>query len=145
MGIGRICAREVDTARAEESVQAAAQRMGTRRVGTLIVVDEQNTPVGVLTDRDVAVRVVAWGRDPHRTTVSEVMTTGVTTIPQRTEVEEALALMRSKTVRRLPVVDDRGHLVGVISLDDILTLLAREFRELGQLLGEERPDSLRRG
>jgi len=145
MGIGRICARAVDTAHPEESAQAAAQRMGTRRVGTLIVVDEQNTPVGVLTDRDLAIRVAARGRDPHRTTVSEVMTAGVTTIPLRTEVEEALAVMRSRTVRRLPVVDDRGHLVGVISLDDVLTLLAREFRELGELLGEERPDSLRRG
>ena len=145
MSIGRICAREVDTARAEESIQAAAQRMGTRQVGTLIVVDEQHTPIGVVTDRDVAIRVVAQGRDPHRTSVREVMSDDVSTIPQETEVEKALSLMRAKTVRRLPVVDGAGQLVGVVSLDDILTQLAREFRELGQLLSEETPDSLRRG
>ncbi len=144
MSIGRICEREVDTASAEESVQAAAQRMGTRHVGTLIVVDEQHTPVGVVTDRDIAIRVVAQGRDPHRTSVGEVMSADVLTIPQEIEVEKALTLMRAKTVRRLPVVDEQGHLVGVVSLDDILTLLAREFRELSQLLSEETPDSLRR-
>lgn len=144
MSIGRICEREVDTARVEESVQAAAQRMGTRHVGTLIVVDEQHTPVGVVTDRDITIRVVAQGRDPHRTSVREVMSDDVLTIPQEIEVEKALTLMRAKTVRRLPVVDELGHLVGVVSLDDILTLLAREFRELSQLLSEETPDSLRR-
>jgi len=144
VSIGRICEREVDTASAEESVQAAAQRMGTRHVGTLIVVDEQHTPVGVVTDRDIAIRVVAQGRDPHRTSVGEVMSADVLTIPQEIEVEKALTLMRAKTVRRLPVVDEQGHLVGVVSLDDILTLLAREFRELSQLLSEETPDSLRR-
>jgi CBS domain-containing protein len=74
MTIGSICCREVDTAAPHESVRTAAQRMSTRGVGTLVVTDAQDRAVGILTDRDVTVRVVAARRDPESTRVSEVMT-----------------------------------------------------------------------
>lgn len=144
MTIGKIAKRDVDTALADESIQAAAQRMGTRLVGTLVVLDEEQRPTGMITDRDIAIRVVGQGRDPHRTTVGEVMTRDVLVAHEDLEVEKALSLMRANTIRRLPVVDDSERLVGVVSLDDILTLLAREFRELGRLLSQEKPAILRK-
>ena len=73
MSVGRICTRSVDLADPGESVQIAASRMNTRNVGTLLVIDEQKHPIGILTDRDLAIRVVGKGLDPESTTVESVM------------------------------------------------------------------------
>ena len=97
----------------------------------------------MLTDRDLAIRVVARGIDPFSTTVGQVMTRGPRTVLQSSPIESALGVMRVAACRRLPVVDDGGKLVGLLSLDDILDLLAEEFSEIGKLLGEESPRSLR--
>ncbi len=142
MSVGRICVREVDLADADESVQVAAQRMHARKVGTLVVLDSEKRPTGILTDRDLTVRVLAEGRDPFHTRVGDVMTRSPKTVREETPIEEALALMRAGQFRRLPVVDAEGALVGLVSLDDILDLLAEEFREIGRLVQEEGPESL---
>lgn len=142
MTIGRICQRNVDTARVDEPVQAAAQRMGTRVVGTLVVLDDARVPIGILTDRDIAVRVVGQGRDPNTTRVGDVMTERVHTAYEGLAVEDALTVMRTNSIRRLPVVGSSGRLLGVVSLDDILGLLAGEFRDLEHLLAREAPQSL---
>jgi CBS domain-containing protein len=143
MTVGPICVREVDTTFEAEPVQVAAQRMHDRKVGTLVVVDQLQRPIGILTDRDLAVRVVAHGADPFTTTVGEVMTRAPRTVLQSSPIESALGLMRMAACRRLPVVDDDGKLVGLVSLDDILDLLAEEFGQIGKLLAEESPGSLR--
>ena len=139
MTIGRICCREVDTATPDEPVRAAAQRMGARAVGTLVVLGDGDQPVGMITDRDIAVRVVGTGADPLSTLVSEVMTELVHTAFEEMPIEEALALMRKESVRRLVVVRRNGKLAGILSLDDVLALLAEEFREVGRLLEKEGP------
>ena len=139
MTIGRICCREVDTADPQEPVRAAAQRMGARAVGTLVVLDPDDRPAGILTDRDLAVRVVGAGRDPNTTRVGDVMTASVHTAFEEKPIEDALALMRLEAVRRLVVVRRDGTLVGILSLDDVLTLLAEEFRDVGRLLRKEAP------
>src|SRR5579872_3008239 len=105
MSVGRICVREVDIAESDESVQAAAQRMHARKVGTLVVVDPARAPIGIVTDRDLAVRIVGEARDSGQTTVGEVMTRLPRTIHEDTPIEEALRAMRVGTFRRLPVVD----------------------------------------
>lgn len=142
MSVGRICVRDVDTAEAGEPVQVAAARMCDRKVGTLIVVGEGRRPIGILTDRDLAVRVVAHSRDAAGTTVEEVMTRFPATVREETPIEMAIQEMRQGPFRRLPVVDDDGCLVGLISLDDILDLLTEEFNEIGELLRREGPASL---
>jgi CBS domain-containing protein len=139
MTIGRICSREVDTADPEEPVLAAAQRMAARGVGTLVVLDADKRPLGILTDRDLALRVVGVGRDARTTTVSEVMSADVHTAFEALPIEEALRLMRTQSVRRLVVVRRDGALVGLVSLDDVLALLAEELREIGGLLEQEDP------
>lgn len=142
MTIGRICQRQVDTAEAKETARAAARRMSTRCVGTLIVLDESNKPIGILTDRDLTLRILAEGLNPDTTPVADVMTRHPATVSENAPVEDVLALMRSKAVRRLPVVDGRGRLIGLVSVDDVLTLLAEEFRHLGKLLEKSSPRKL---
>lgn len=139
MTIGRICVRDVDLAEEHETAQLVAQRMNVRSVGSLVVLDSDKHPTGILTDRDLAMKVVGRGLDPLSVTVAELMSTHPETATESTPIEDALRVMRSQGVRRLPVVDDAGQLVGVVSLDDILGLLAEEFREMGKLLEETSP------
>jgi CBS domain-containing protein len=142
MSAGRICVREVDVISPQESAQAAAARMHDRKVGTLVVIDEQRMPIGIVTDRDLTVRVLAEGRDGSQTTVAEVMSAAPATVSEQTPIEDALRLMRSGAFRRVPVDDEDGRLAGLLSLDDILDLLAEEFRDIGQLIQEEQPRAL---
>jgi CBS domain-containing protein len=142
MSVGRICIREVDIIAPEESVQVAAGRMHSRQVGTLVVMNADRDPVGIITDRDLTVRVLAEGRDAATTTVADVMRGPLKTVHEETPIEDALRIMRSGPFRRVPVVDGEGKLVGLLSLDDILELLAEEFASIGKLLEAEEPRSL---
>jgi len=139
MSVGRIAIRVVDTVSGEETALAAARRMHDRGVGTLVVVDDRSRPMGLLSDRDLALRVIAQGRDPARTPVTDVMTPMPTTILESSSIESALGHMRTGRYRRMPVVNGAGELVGIITLDDILMLLAEEFSVIGALLERESP------
>ena len=139
MSVGHICTRQIDTAEPKESVVDAARRMHDRQVGTLVVVDERSRPMGLITDRDIAMRIVAAGGDGARTPVSEIMTAMPTVVLEDTSIESALGHMRIGRLRRLPVVNGAGALVGIITLDDILALLAEEFSLIGGLLEREAP------
>jgi CBS domain-containing protein len=142
MSVGRICIRNVDVAEMYEPVSVAANRMLARNVGSLVVVDKCQRPVGLLTDRDLVIRVLAKCRDPFKTTVEEVMSQIPQTIGEETTIEEALRIMRRGPYRRVPVVDCDGRLVGLLCLDDILELLVEEFDQIGKLLEKESPVSL---
>jgi CBS domain-containing protein len=139
MSVGRICRREVHVATLGESVRAVAQRMREHNVGTVVVKDERGRPAGILTDRDLALRVLAEDKDPKMTPVLEVMTSVPKSVTEDTAIESALARMRAEKCRRLLVVGPDGRLVGVLSLDDILELLAEEFGTIGRLLRAEEP------
>ena len=141
MSVGRICQRDVDVVRQDESVQAAAERMRQRTVGCLVVVEKGQTPIGMLTDRDLVLRVVAESRNSATTTVGEVMTKCPAVVHDETPIEMALGLMRRRGFRRLPVVDVNGTLAGLVTLDDILMLLAEEFVQIGDVLGGETPQA----
>ena len=139
MTVGRICQREVDLAERDESVTIAAQRMGARDVGTLVILDDDRCPVGIVTDRDLVVCVLGKKKDPDETLVGEVMSRNPETVSESTSIEDALGRMRDQGVRRLPVVDFEGRLEGMVSLDDILGLIVEEFDELGGDLPPTRP------
>jgi CBS domain-containing protein len=106
------------------------------------VLNDAGEPVGIVTDRDLVVRVMAEGLGPIDTTVGEVMTRRPVAVREDESIESALAIMRRGPFRRLAVVDGAGKLVGLLSLDDILELLSEEFREIGQLIEKETPASL---
>lgn len=139
MTVGRICRRDVDLIEQDAMVRVAAQRMRARNVGTLLVVDAQRRVLGLVTDRDLAMRVVGEGLDPHLTRIADVMTPHPDTVSEETSVEDALAVMRGRGVRRLPVLGPGGVLAGVVSVDDILVLLAQEFGELSRLIEHSSP------
>ncbi|HSM62131.1 MAG TPA: CBS domain-containing protein [Longimicrobiales bacterium] len=134
MSTGKICTRDVYTGRPGESVREAAERMADHGVGTLVILGEDDLPVGIVTDRDIVVRCVAEDLDPQWTTVSEVMSTPPNTVREDTPIEEALQKMASARVRRAIVVDPLGGLVGLLSLDDALDLLAEEAQTIGKLI-----------
>ncbi|MGB9130599.1 MAG: CBS domain-containing protein [Thiobacillus sp.] len=141
MAVGEICNRDVVIAEKALSVVDAAQLMRTHHVGDLVVVEEKagrRHPVGIVTDRDIVVEVVAAGVDPDALKVGDIMGPEVATVRESEGLFEALHYMRGKGVRRMPVVDHEGVLVGILTLDDLLSLLAEELTELAKLVSHER-------
>lgn len=138
MSAGRICSRSTYLADPEESVQVAADRMKDENVGTLVVLDADRKPVGILTDRDLAVRVVAAGLDARKAKVAQVMSAHPRQVSEETPIEDAVATMRGLGVRRLPVVDAAGRLAGILSVDDVLELLVEELSNLGRIAAASR-------
>ena len=103
---------------ADRSVAYAAKMMRDEDVGLAPIV-EGDKLIGTVTDRDIAVRVVAEGKDPEQTTVREVASTNLVTIDPGQDLDEALSLMAKHQVRRLPVVEEGGRLVGVVAQADV--------------------------
>ena len=141
MSAGRICSRMVATAWPSEPVRVAARRMAEQEVGTLVVIEGDGTgeAVGMVTDRDIALRCVAAGLDPDRATVTQIMTKPVKAIDEHTPVEEAIARMAERGTRRLVVTGEGKRLVGILSIDDILGLLIEEAGPIGRLLEKQSP------
>lgn len=140
MAIGEICSREVLFARREESVAAAARQMRESHVGCLVVADEdggKRVPVGILTDRDITVAVVAPGLDAEVILVGDVMSAELLSVQEDAGIAETVELMRLRGIRRLPVTDADGALVGLIAADDILSLLAEEISGLAGMISRE--------
>lgn len=117
------------------TLNGAARLMRENHVGCLIVVDEvggRRIVVGVLTDRDIVTAVVASDLDPSTLNVEDVMTTDLVTAREDDSLIDLMHTMRGKGVRRIPVVGAAGELIGVVTLDDVLDILAQE---LGLLVG----------
>ena len=140
MSIGELCNRDVAFAMRETTIAAAARLMRHYHVGSLVVVDEKagrRVPVGIITDRDIVVEVVATGLDGGTITVGDIMVHEIVTAPESMGVMETIQLMRVKGVRRLPVVDAGGGLAGIVTVDDLLDVLAEELSELARIVVRE--------
>ena len=143
MPVGEICNREVVVAERTTTIVEAARLMRRYHVGDLVVADEvqgRRVPVGMVTDRDLVVEVIAREQPFASCTVSAVMSATVVCVPETAGVIEAIQLMRSHGVRRVPVVDAGGALVGILAADDLLDLLAEELSALARIAprGQER-------
>ncbi len=134
IGIGGLFRISVETVDCSEPVCEAARRMHEYNTGSLIVVDEHHAPVGIVTDRDLAVRVLGQHREPGDVRVCDIMTPNPATTTDDASYEEALESMRIQGVRRMPVVDATGRLVGVISLDDFLVAIHKDLEKIAELL-----------
>lgn len=140
MPIGEFCNREVVIVGRDASVLEAAQLMRAHHVGSVVIVDTQagaRKPVGVLTDRDIVVELVARQVAPEGVKAGDLATGTVATIGDSAGVYDTLHYMRERGFRRMPVVDAQGNLVGIVTLDDYLALLAEELNELAQLIPRE--------
>ena len=133
MSIGKLCVRTVVTVRPEEAVDTAARRMKQYNVGTLVVL-EGKTPIGILTDRDLVLRVMALGSSPQETEVRAVMSGNLISVSESTPLEDAMNLMRGYQIRRLVVVNKARELIGIFTLDDMLELLGEEQSAIAGLL-----------
>lgn len=141
MSVGELCNREVVIAEKILSVTDAARLMRSHHVGDLVVIEEKGGrkhPIGIITDRDIVVEIVAAGVNPDALKVGDIMGPEVATVRESEGLFEALRYMRDKGVRRMPVVDSSGALVGILTLDDLLGLLAEEMTELAKLVSHER-------
>jgi CBS domain-containing protein len=110
----------VETVPSDTSLVEATQRMARADIGDVLVVDASGALHGIVTDRDIAIRVVAEGQDPRKIRVGDVMSP-VVSVGSSATVEQAMAVMRQHDVRRIPVVDTTGRPIGVISLGDLST------------------------
>jgi CBS domain-containing protein len=140
MSIGEICNRETVFTTKDSSISEAAQLMREQHVGDLVVVEEQagrRIPVGILTDRDLVIEILAKNVDMNAVTVGDVMSSELLTARESDGLYETLQRMRAKGVRRVPVVDTSNALVGIVSADDLLDLLADELTALARLLSRE--------
>jgi len=139
--IGEMCNREVVVASRDTSVTAAAQLMRQFHVGTLVVCDRINgdrrVPVGIVTDRDIVVEVVAPELRGDTITVGDIMAPELVTVRESDSVNQAIEVMRFRGVRRLPVVGEAGELVGIIAVDDLLGVLAEELVDISKIPDRE--------
>lgn len=140
--VGEFCDREVVVASRDATVAEAAHLMRHHHVGTLVVCDpssgERRSPVGIVTDRDIVIGVVAPGLRADTITVGDIMAGDLVTVRESQGVRQALELMRHKGVRRLPVLDHEGRLSGLVAIDDILEVLAEELTDASSISGRER-------
>ena len=140
MEVGATCQRLVFTIRRFDDVGRAAQLMREMHVGYLVVVDLDPLarPVGVLTDRDIVVGVVALGVDPKAVRVADVMTLNPVMARESDSMEAALHKMRSFGVRRLPVLNAGREVVGVLAIDDVLRVIAGDAQDVVNAIANER-------
>ena len=146
MPIGDICNRDVAFAARDTTAQAAAKLMRRYHVGSLVVIDDSNgrrQPVGIITDRDIVLEIYALDLDPNVITIGDVMTQKLITVPETFGVMETTQLMRAKGVRRVPVVDGEGNLTGIVTVDDLLQVLAEELNAVTQTVSHEQSHEVR--
>jgi CBS domain-containing protein len=140
MPISEICNREVVIVQRSNTIMEAAQLMRQHHVGDVVVVDERGgikVPVGIVTDRDLVVEIMAPAIDQTVVTVGDIMASELVTVKENAGLSETIEYMRAKGVRRVPVVDRNGALVGILALDDLLELLAEELLALAKLVRRE--------
>ena len=140
MLLKEICTPGVVLCRANASALAAAILMRQAHVGDLVVVedpDDASQPLGMITDRDIVIEVIARERDPRTTPVREIMRSPVVLARESEDTREVMERMRAHGVRRAPVVGEGGVLIGIITLDDLLRKLAAEATTLAEIVSRE--------
>jgi CBS domain-containing protein len=141
MSVGEICNREVIVIDHLENITDAARLMRRHHVGNVVVVrtegDGTRKPVGILTDRDIVIELLARDVDLDTLSVGDAMSYDLLTLNENDEADEAIKQMRAQGVRRAPVVDSEGALVGILAMDDVIELLSEQLSDLVALLKRE--------
>ncbi len=141
MSIGKICTRTVVVIDRNESASEAAKLMRLHHVGDLVVTDQrdaQRRPLGIVTDRDIVVSVVALGVVPDKITVGDIMSSSAHTAREDEDEMEVAERMRGLGVRRIPVVNAGGSLIGIIAMDDLLEHLSEGLDSIAHIHERQR-------
>lgn len=147
MSVGEICNREVVVTGRETDIREAARLMREYHVGDLLIVerkDDENIPVGIVTDRDLVIEVLALDVALEKLTVADLMLTELVTVPESADLWDTLATMRSRGIRRMPVVNEQGGLEGILTIDDALDLLVEGLDDMVKLVRNEIQHETRR-
>ncbi|MDD3650365.1 CBS domain-containing protein [Immundisolibacter sp.] len=148
MPVADICSRGVVIASPDDSLRTVAQLMRQHHVGSVVVTRDEAglcRPVGIITDRDIVLAVVAKDVSPDAVSAGDVMSEPLATARESDEIWDVLERMRTRGVRRLPVVGTRDELVGIVSADDVLELVAEELVNLARIISrEQRQETIRR-
>ncbi|MFC5500304.1 CBS domain-containing protein [Caenimonas terrae] len=144
MNISSLCTREIVAVAADASVREAAEAMRRGHVGAVVVTDpaEPGRAVGMVTDRDLVLELLATGRPPEAQPIGALCSTKLVGVPSTASVQEAVRTMQKEGVRRLLVAEPGGNLAGVLSADDLFEAIAGE---LGGLAGALREGTAREG
>ena len=140
MSVGEVCKREVVFISKDSTVVEAAKLMREHHVGALVVTgfeEGRPRPIGVLTDRDIVVEVIAADLNGENLLIADVMSFELATIGEDDGISEAIKIMKGRGVRRVPVINSGGDLVGIFTVDDVIDLLAEELSDLAKLVGHE--------
>ena len=140
MLVGKICNREVVFVEEETSITEAAQLMREYHVGGLVVVQEKlgkRVPVGIVTDRDIVIEVIAEGVAMDDITIGDIMSDQLVTARESDDLLETIKMMRAKGIRRLPVIDDDNELAGILTVDDLIDLFSEQIADLARLIAFE--------
>ena len=140
MSAGEYCNRDVVVIEKTESVREAINLMRENHVGDVVIVEireKASIPLGILTDRDVVVEILAEDVDLDAVNVGDVMSYQLVTVNEDTKLLDAIKQMRIKGVRRLPVVNEQGELQGILSADDILELVVEQLSDIVGLVSKE--------
>ena len=140
MTIGKVCNRDVVFVHKQASIPEAARLMREHHVGDLVVIKEKTgkrVPVGIITDRDIVLEVIAEGVGMDDVCVGDIMSDNLVTARESDGLLETIKLMRAKGIRRLPVVNDDNELVGILSVDDLIDLLSEQIVDLARLIARE--------
>ncbi len=146
MDVGEICTRTVIYAHKELVLSEAARLMRNHHVGSIVVVQETDAgrvPIGMLTDRDIVIGVVAAEVDARTLSVGEVMSTDLVCVREQDSVFDALRAMRGRGIRRVPVTDAAGALAGILAVDDVLEIISEQLRDIVRAIGSERTHETR--
>jgi CBS domain-containing protein len=138
MSLREFCQRQVISIAPENSIVEACRLMENHDIGCLVV-QEKGKMCGILTDRDVALKVSGQSKDPNRTRVREVMSRSPIRIPVDKGLQELTNLMRVHRVRRVPIVDGLDEVLGIVTMDDVLQLIGGEISDLGNALAKTLP------
>jgi CBS domain-containing protein len=136
MSLKKLMTEDITSLPSTATVLDAAKFMTDMNVGSVIVT-EDDSPTGLITDRDVVAKVIAQGKDSNTTKISEIMVTPVVSIVEEEDIVDATQLMSHHGIRRLPVTNSGGKLVGVVSLDDVLVMLGEEMQNIATTLKKE--------
>jgi CBS domain-containing protein len=145
MKLQELCVLDVACCVKSTSIAAAAKLMRQHHTGDLIVIDSvgDNSPIGILTDRDIVIEVLAQGRDPAQTVVGDVMSGNLVIASEAEDITVAIERMRQHGVRRLPVVDARDALKGIVTLDDLFKVHVEQASALLAVIAKEQSHETR--
>ncbi|MBL4865154.1 MAG: CBS domain-containing protein [Pseudomonadales bacterium] len=140
MNIGSYCNREVITSSADATVREVAQLMRQHHVGIIVIVqptEDGNRPIGIVTDRDLVVELVAQDVPLESVTVTDLMMTDLITAEETDDLMGTISLMKRKGIRRIPVVSRENDLVGILAVDDVLELISEQMVNIVKLISRE--------